>query len=195
VLLARGLTQDADLSDARALSLAAQIEGHPDNVAACLLGGLTVAWSGSGGDARALRLDPEGVIPVVFIPSAQSSTKQAREALPSVVPHPDGAFNAARSALLVAALTTGRGDALWDATQDRLHQGYRAPGMRDSAALLDVLRGSGLAAVISGAGPTVLALARTWEEVESARSFVPAGWRIETPGIDLTGAELTAITG
>jgi homoserine kinase len=190
VLLAQALVDGVVLPEQRTLALAAEIEGHPDNVAACILGGLTIAWTGSEGPSRALRLDPVGVIPVVFIPNGQSSTKQARQALPAVVPHADAAFNAGRSALLVAALTAGDGDALWDATQDRLHQGYRAPGMPDSTGLLDVLRGNGLPGVISGAGPTVLVLARSQREVESALGFTPPGWRSETPGIDLPGASL-----
>jgi homoserine kinase len=190
VLLARGLVIDCDLSADQVLALAAAVEGHPDNVAACLLGGLTVAWTERGGSARALRLEPRAVVPVVMIPAVQSATKAARQALPLTVPHVDAAFNAARSALLVAALTSGAVASLWDATQDRLHQDFRADGMPASAQLLAILREAGIAAVISGAGPSVLALSRSSAEVEAVRALVPAGWRIETPEIDLIGAQI-----
>ena len=190
VLLARELVRDGDLSQADTLALAAAIEGHPDNVAACLLGGLSVAWTESGGRARAVRLEPRGVHPVVLIPDVQSSTHVARQALPASVPHADAAFNAARSALLVAALTTGDVDDLWEATQDRLHQDPRAAGMPTSAALMAALRQAGIAAVISGAGPTVLALGRSPRELSAVRHLAPEGWRIETPDIDRRGAEV-----
>jgi homoserine kinase len=190
VLLARELATDARLPAEQALVLAAAIEGHPDNVAACLLGGLTVAWTETGGPARAIALRPAGITPVVMIPSTQSSTATARQALPDTIAHADAAFNAARSALLVAALISGDSDSLWEATQDRLHQGYRASGMPGSSALMGALRALGVPAVISGAGPTVLALARSDAEVASARQVVPDGWRVETPAVDLVGARI-----
>jgi homoserine kinase len=110
--------------------------------------------------------------------------------LPEVVPHADAAFNAARSALLVAALTTGTTDVLWEATQDRLHQGYRAPGQPESSELLGRLRQAGLAAVISGAGPSVLVLAKSQSEVETARELAGSAWRGATPALDRQGAHL-----
>jgi len=189
VLLARGLSSGDELDDAETLALAAAIEGHPDNVAACLLGGLTVAWTETSGAARAIRLRPEGVRPVVLIPSVQSSTKAARQALPGTVPHTDAAFNAARAALLVAALTSGATEVLWEATQDRLHQSYRAAGMAPSSQLLAHIRAAGVPAVISGAGPTVLALCRSEVEVESIQADL-AGWRTERLEIDFHGARL-----
>ena len=151
------------LPDDAALVLATELEGHPDNVAAALLGGFTLAWTGSpDGDrptAGAVRLDVHpDVVPVVFVPATQASTAAARKLLPATVPHRDAAANAARAGLLVAALTR-RPDLLMIATQDRLHQAYRAPAMARSAALVDRLRDARVPAVISGAGPTVLALA------------------------------------
>ena len=195
VLLARALVPDGAerLDDAAVLDLASAIEGHPDNVAACLLGGATVAWlDGSPARAsssfRAVRLQPfAGLMPVVFIPPFESSTEQARKLLPSEVSHTDAAFNAARSALLVAALTSDP-SALLAATEDRLHQPYRAPAMPESAALVVRLRTDGLAAVISGAGPTVLALLRDDAQVARAKAAAPRGWRTITPAICLTGA-------
>ena len=175
VELARGLCPDGRrlLDDAGALALAGRLEGHPDNVAACLLGGLTIAWL-QDGTARAARLEPTGVRPVLFIPPHRSATAAARAALPAQVPHPDAAFNLARAALLPLALT-GRPELLLAATEDRLHQGYRAAGMPASAGLIDQLRNDGIAAVMSGAGPTVLALT-VGDQAGRAAAGCPAGW-------------------
>lgn len=177
VMLARGLVLggEQELSIDDVVALAAEIEGHPDNVAACVLGGLTVAWTGDDG-AHAVRVQRVGgVIPVLAIPSTASSTKQARGLLPAQVPHGDAARNAGRAALLIAALT-GAPDALFAATEDWLHQQYRVPAMRKSAALVEQMRGAGHAAVISGAGPTVLTLARDQVEVEAIQARIPASW-------------------
>jgi homoserine kinase len=171
--LARGLCPDGPLDDAGALALASELEGHPDNVAACLLGGLTVAWLDAG-RARATRLEPSGVRPVLFIPPQRSATVAARAALPAQVPHSDAAFNAGRAALLPLALT-GRPDLLLAATEDRLHQGYRAAGMPASAGLVEQLRGEGIAAVVSGAGPSVLALA-VGDQAARAAARCPENW-------------------
>lgn len=197
VLLARALVPGAagEFDDAAVLALAARIEGHADNVAACLLGGLTVAWtpeatdaSGPGAPAQARRVEPASSIrPVVFIPPDECSTAHARGLLPATVSHVDAAFNAARAALLMVGLTSD-GSVLLAATADRLHQPYRAPAMPDSAALVASLRGAGIAAVVSGAGPTVLALATSPRSADAARTLTPAGWQVETADIDLGGA-------
>ena len=176
VELARALVPDGAqlLDEAAALALASEIEGHPDNVAACLLGGFTVAWTESGG-ARATRLRPVGVRPVLFIPATQSATVVARAALPLSVPHVDAAFNAGRAALLVIAMN-GRPDLLMTATQDRLHQAYRAEAMPDSDALVGRLRQARIPAVVSGAGSSVLALTCSPAEREAAAALTPPGW-------------------
>jgi homoserine kinase len=149
---------EAAMDDAAVLELATALEGHPDNVAACLLGGLTIAWTDSGGP-RAARLDPHPDLrPVAFVPDTRASTAEARRALPAEVPHADAAFTAGRAALLTHALTAFPA-LLLPATEDRLHQRYRAGQMRRSASLVDKLRADGVPAVISGAGPTVLAFA------------------------------------
>jgi homoserine kinase len=190
ILAARALVADgtARVSDEAVLRLAARLEGHPDNVAPCLLGGFTIAWTSDDG-AYAVREDPaSGIRPVVFVPSERGLTEVARAALPDSVPHGDAAFNAGRSALLVHALTRAPG-LLFAATEDRLHQQYRASGAPESAALVARLRDEGVAAVISGAGPTVLA-------------FVPDGWTApDLPGwqmwpldIDTRGATVTTGT-
>jgi homoserine kinase len=176
VELARSLAERGRerLDDAQALVLAGQLEGHPDNVAACLLGGLTVAWTEKG-QSRAVRLPPSGFVPVVFIPGDQASTETARAALPALVPHVDAAFNASRAALLVLAMT-GRPELLMTATEDRLHQDYRAASMAPTARLVANLREAGVPAVVSGAGSTVLALAAGDPVVEAARAHCPEGW-------------------
>jgi homoserine kinase len=176
VLLALELVEDAPdgLSQDDALALAAEIEGHPDNVAACLLGGLTLAWT-SDRRAHACSVQPVGIAPVVFIPPGESSTEMARAALPAAIPHSDAAFNAARAGLLTLALT-GRPDLLFEATEDRLHQQYRAAGMPATSDLLARLRAVGLAAVVSGAGSSVLALASSAEQVSLAAEMAPPDW-------------------
>lgn len=161
VLLARELVDGgrARLDDEEVLRLASRLEGHPDNVAACLRGGATIAWQPDPGDVRAVRFDPAPAVrPVVFVPAQQALTSAARAALPDVVSHADAAHAAGRAALLVHALTAAP-ERLFDATEDRLHQPYRAAGIPASTRVLQQLRAAGIPAVISGAGPSVLALA------------------------------------
>jgi len=185
ILAARALVADgADLlPDTEVLRLAVDLEGHPDNVAACLAGGLTVAWHPAAVDgctvsvadvvpgteevrgdrpaARPVHLLRFSVLPaitaVACIAPGAMATHEARAALPASVPHADAAANAARSALLLAALTSDP-SVLFDATEDYLHQRYRAAAMPATADLLARLRRAGVAAVMSGAGPSVLAL-------------------------------------
>ncbi len=145
------------LDDDALLALASELEGHPDNVAACLRGNFTIAWTDEE-SAKAVALEPsEQVVPVVFVPAGEVLTETARGLLPKTVPLADAAVNAGRSALLVEALTR-RPELLFAATEDRLHQDYRASAMPESAGLVGALRAEGIPAVISGAGPTVLAL-------------------------------------
>ena len=176
------------MSDEQVLALATGLEGHPDNVAACLLGGLTVAWTDSDG-GHGLRLAvSDSLTPVVFVPGTSSSTKATRRMLPETVPHPDAARNAGRVALLVAALDS-RPDLLLPATEDLLHQPYRAPAMPRSAALLAELRGAGIPAVVSGAGPTVLALT-TPANRDDALALTRRGWSVLPLDVDTGGAAL-----
>jgi homoserine kinase len=179
LLLARAVaaaSAQAAVADAQLVALASDLEGHPDNVAACLLGGLTIAWR-DGDQSSAVRLDPAPTLrPVILIPPFRSETAAARALLPAEVSHRDAARNAGRAALLVAALQS-RPDVLLPATADRLHQAYRAPAMPETLALVDRLRAGGLAAVVSGAGPTVLVLAGTDDAVTAALAAAPAGWR------------------
>ena len=123
-------------------------------------GGLTIAWTADG-QPRMVRLEPRSSIrPVICVGPAPVRTEVARRLLPGQVPHRDAAANAGRSALLVAALTQlpGEPGALLAATRDWLHQDYRAEMMPETAALTSRLRAAGIPAVVSGAGPSVLAL-------------------------------------
>jgi homoserine kinase len=186
ILLARGLVPDgaAGLDAAAALQLAAALEGHPDNVAACLLGGLTLAWTGATG-ARAVRLPvADSVLAVLFVPTSRGLTAQARAALPEMVPHADAAFNVARGALLLHALRADP-QLLFEATEDRLHQPYREAVMPRSLDLVRGLRARGVAATVSGAGPSVLALVAAAPDDATAAgagdSADPAGLASEAP--------------
>ena len=205
LVLARALvTGGAErLPDADLVAVAAEIEGHPDNVAPAVLGGLTVAWSQTDGSSDAVRLEVRpGLGAVAFVPPDPLETHVARGLLPAVVPHRDAAANAGRAALLVAALTGqvggqvpgDLGRALLVATEDRLHQQYRAPAMPDSAALVDRLRAGGVAAFVSGAGPTVLALLPTGQDAGAiaALAEVPERWRVLPLEVDRDGATLLA---
>lgn len=143
--------------DEDALQIAAEFEGHADNVAASLYGGLVLAWS-EGPRYRALRLEPHpDLAPVVLIPDKQSATSVTRGLLPDNIPHNDAAFAAGRCALAVHALTA-RPDLLLSATEDRLHQDYREPAWPDTMRMVRELRGNDVPATVSGAGPTVFAL-------------------------------------
>jgi homoserine kinase len=177
------------IDDDAVLRLTTEMEGHPDNVAPCLLGGATLSWTEPAG-ARAVRLDvAPGIRPVVLVPEATLSTHVARGLLPHLVPHDDAAFNAARSALLVHALTRDPG-MLLEATDDRLHQQQRAPAMPGSIALIDALRAHGQPAVVSGAGPSVLVLTTGPDGPAAVAALTPPGWSVLTLDVDAVGAEI-----
>lgn len=145
------------LTPQRLVSLATELEGHPDNVAPAVLGGLTVAWTrDSTGHAVRMTASPR-LQPVVAIPVEPLATERARDLLPATVSHADAAANAARAALIVPAMTTHL-ELLLEATSDLLHQDYRRFAYPQSYALMTALRAAGIPAMISGAGPTVIAL-------------------------------------
>jgi len=159
-LLAGSVLSGASIDADTLLVLAARAEGHPDNVAAALLGGLTVAYGGPAG-ARALSLPvPAGLRWVVLVPDVSMSTAEARAVLPRSVRRADAVFNVQRVALLLASLQAGRADLLPSALEDRLHEPYRLrlfPWMTDVSA---AARAAGaLGCVLSGAGPSLLAVA------------------------------------
>jgi homoserine kinase len=142
------------------LVLAARAEGHPDNVAAALLGGLTVAYGDPAG-ARALSLPvPAGLRFIVLVPQVSMSTAEARAILPQSVRRADAVFNVQRVALLLASLQAGRPDALSAALEDRLHQPYRLRLFPWMSEVTEAARAAGaLGCVLSGAGPSLLAVA------------------------------------
>jgi homoserine kinase len=143
--------------DGDALQLAAAFEGHADNVGACLHGGLALAWSEPGPTYHAVRFEPHAALrPVLLLPDGRSATAQTRGLLPDAVPHVDAAFAAGRCALAVHALTTWP-PLLLTATEDRLHQDYRAAAWPDTMRVVRALRENGVAATVSGAGPAVFA--------------------------------------
>ena len=148
------------LDTAAQLDLATRLEGHPDNVTPCLLGGLRVALRAE--DGRVLQVGVPlamRLTTVCFVPDTHIPTPHARGLLPATVPYADAVFNVARSSLLVAALASGRAELLAEATRDRLHQPFRLPLFPAGATLLEAAMQAGaLGAFISGAGPTVLAL-------------------------------------
>jgi homoserine kinase len=201
VLGAWALCPDVDAIDGNAvLRLTTALEGHPDNVAACLLGGATLSWMTPFG-ARADRFDVHpAIVPVVLVPEATLPTDVARGLLPNAVSHADAAFNAGRSALLVHALAHEPG-LLLEATEDRLHQRQRAAAMPASLELIDRLRASGHAAVVSGAGPSVLVLARRHPDgppgepsaaggVRDIAALTPEGWVVLPLEVDAAGARV-----
>ncbi|WP_183095189.1 homoserine kinase [Nocardioides stalactiti] len=173
------------LGDDGLLDLAARIEGHPDNVAPALLGGFVIAGQDPDGTFYAVpsEVDPR-IGTVVFVPPDPVSTELARGLLPKEVPHADAAMNAGRAALLVAAIG-GRPEQLVRATADRLHQDYRRPAMPASLDLVDELRADGVPAIVSGAGPTVLAFTDT---TDGLLARCPAGWVAHRLDIDPHGA-------
>jgi len=176
------------------LNLANEMEGHPDNVAAAIFGGATIAWQeAQHGQNVALsvqvEVDPR-ISAVAFIPSTSVSTSKARKMLPDLITHADAVKNSAHTALLVHALQH-RPDLLHTATEDFLHQSYRADAMPASFTLLMKLRKAGVAAFISGAGPTILVL-HTGGSTEVDELTRAAGDRFTAMalGISRTGASL-----
>ena len=153
------------------LTHASAIEGHPDNVAAAIFGGFVLAYD-SGGIQVAQGGVTDNVGAAVFVADSQVSTEAARRLLPDTVPHVDAAANSARSALLVHALAMEPARLL-EATRDWLHQSYREPAMPQSYDLMKRLRRKGFAAVISGAGPSVLVLGRSENLQALATEVVP----------------------
>lgn len=195
--LAPGATVPVDLGVAT--HIASVLEGHPDNASASVYGGLTVSWmpDGSGADLGAVTVTARPVLHpdvevVVFVPDQQLATRHARAVLPEAVPLKDAAANSGRAALLVHALTAEPVH-LHAATRDWLHQQARREAYPDSMRLVDALRAEGHAAVVSGAGPTVLVLTTT---ARSTDVVVPSGlghWDRLTPGIPASGVSAVVV--
>ncbi|MFC6286581.1 homoserine kinase [Nocardioides sp. GCM10027113] len=187
--LARALVAGGSLllDDDAVFDLAVRLEGHPDNVAPAFYGGFVISGSEDGTSyAVGAPVDPR-VSAVVFVPPVGVSTEKARGLLPESVPHAHAAADAGRAALLVAALG-GQPEQLWRATRDFLHQDYRRPAMPDSLALVDELRGDGIAALVSGAGPTVLAFTAGGQAGLDLLARCPSGWEALPLAVDHRGA-------
>ncbi|MFF0494711.1 homoserine kinase [Nocardia sp. NPDC003482] len=192
----RGLAAKFDASlvcdDDELVQLASEFEGHPDNAAASVLGGIVVSWTEDAADPaadhhlrtyRAVRLDPHPALcATVLIPEERSATAHTRGLLPELVPHGDAAFNVSRAALAVVALTQ-RPDLLLPATADRLHQGYRSAALPLTTEWVGLLREAGIAATVSGAGPTVLAFSLGELPSELRERASRAGLRVVSPTI------------
>jgi homoserine kinase len=194
VVGAWALCPDVDEIDEDAvLRLTTELEGHPDNVAPCLLGSATLSWmTAQGVGAARIGVDAR-ITPVLFVPTDTLSTHVARGLLPDLVPHADAAYNAARAALLVHALSADPA-LLYEATDDRLHQRQRAAAMPESIDLVDRLRADGHAAVVSGAGPSVLVLAVSPDNNAAEaplKPFTPPGWRVLGLEVDVDGATVS----
>ncbi|MEU4454804.1 homoserine kinase [Nocardioides sp. NPDC023903] len=192
LVLARALVAGGELilDDDTLFQKAAEIEGHPDNVAPAFHGGFTIAGDDDGFFAVRTAVDPR-VSVVVFVPATGVETKAARGLLPDTVPHSDAAADAGRTALLVAALSDAP-EHLHRATRDFLHQEYRRPAMPKSLALVDELRADGVAAIVSGAGPTVLAFSSGVESAETSKltARCPEGWACHALSVDMDGVRI-----
>ncbi len=192
VMLAIELVPGAhtSLSPTDMVALAAEIEGHPDNVAACFSGGLTLVWQQSNGQDQATILESRSwpvlpsIRPLVMVPTTLSSTKKARSVLPEQVPLAAAVANLSRSALLVEAFTADP-TLLMAATEDSIHQKYRAELMPKSLETLAMLRDMGLPAAISGAGPSLVAFV----DAPDSTSFDSAVLRLK----DVAGAKFEVL--
>ena len=176
------------------VALATRAEGHPDNVAAALLGGLTVSCVTADGSVTAISLPvPARLTWVALIPETTGSTAEARAVLPASVPRADAVFNVQRVALLLAALSSGRTDALAPALDDRLHQPYRLALFPWMPAVVAAARAAGaLGCVLSGAGPALLAVlagdgAAVAAAMETALRRAGLGGTARAFAVDLNG--------
>jgi len=178
------------------LNIANEMEGHPDNVSAAIYGGANLAWQESQRGhvvAQSLNFEVDPRIGVLaFVSSTELSTSKARKMLPESIPHSDAVKNSSNVAVLLQALQH-RPDLLLGATQDYLHQSYRKDAMPSSFALMTKLRSAGVAAFISGAGPTVLVL-HTGGETEAAELERAAGDKFHMIALGISRTGVSVIT-
>jgi homoserine kinase len=197
VMLAAGLLPNKNFTEQQLLEFATRLEGHPDNVAPALFGGLTIAWVDESGPHHKKLTVHRGISPLVLVAPNEMSTKLARSLQPESVPHTDAVFNVSRSALLVAALTQSP-ESMMSATEDRLHQNYRSSAMPETSKLISSLRELGHPAVVSGAGPSVLVLEGDPQNRLVAMDFVkknfPA-WQALALAVDFKGASIEGQSG
>ena len=195
IMAAKGLLEGlVDIDSNALLALATALEGHPDNVAPALFGGLTIAWTTDAGPQHKKLIVHRGVSPLIAVPESTMSTELARSLRPISVPHEDAIFNVSRSALLIAALIQSP-ELLLAATEDKLHQSYRAAAMPQTESLLLELRAQGLPAVVSGAGPSILVLcsdpAQRLVAAELVARHDGAPWQSLLLAVDFKGATVT----
>ena len=197
LVLARSLvlTGSDKMSDEVLLNLATEMEGHPDNVAAALFGGATIAWQDlvkgkSVAHAVHLPVDPRIKV-MAFIPASPLATSKARKMLPESISFADAQRNTSNAAIMTQALTI-RPDLLFTATEDFLHQSYRQEAMPSSFALMTKLRAAGIAAFISGAGPTVLAL-HTEGDDETTQLARAGGAKFEGKSLEIASRGATLL--
>lgn len=195
---------------------AADLEGHPDNVAPAVYGGMTVSWTEDGqseivqgevvntGFRSVNYLVDAGVRASIFVPDYELSTAQARAALLNTVPFADAVFNVSRMGLLIGAMNPSAlageqdpNELLFTATQDKLHQSYRAPLMKPSAELIDLLREHGYAAAVSGAGPCVCVLhngdaSDDLNQIATAQ-LASGHWRVLHLNVDTQGVQVARL--
>ncbi|HEV8475028.1 MAG TPA: homoserine kinase [Methylomirabilota bacterium] len=198
-LLAGSRLSGADLPREELLALAARAEGHPDNVAAAIFGGLTVSCAGADGRVSAVSLPvPPGLTWVALVPARSASTAEARAVLPPSVPRADAVFNVQRVALLLASLQVGRTDTLAAALDDRLHQPYRRVLFPWMEAVAGAARAAGaLGCVLSGAGPSLLAVVlgdgrSVAAAMEAALRAAGLEGRAQAMAVDTAGATVTS---
>ncbi len=192
IMAAKGILEGVvEIDSDELLRLATEMEGHPDNVAPALFGGLTIAWVTPEGPKHKKLIVHRGVSPLVCVPETTMSTALARSLQPESVPHQDAIFNVSRSALLIAALIQSP-ELLLAATEDKLHQSYRASAMPETDSLIQVLRTNGLAAVVSGAGPSLLVLGSDPSQRQVAAELVAehstTAWQSLMLAVDFKGA-------
>ena len=198
LLAAKGLLAgDVELGPETLLRLATELEGHPDNVAPALFGGLTIAWVDESGPQHKKLLVHRGVSPLVFVPEHTMSTSVARSLQPLQVPREDAVFNVSRSALLIAALTQSP-ELLLAATEDKLHQSYRAQAMPETDRLVRTLRdarlrrggvGGGSERARARDGP-----GRRLEAAELAARATDTPWEALMLAVDFKGGTVRDIT-
>lgn len=193
VMAAKGLLEGiVEFDENRLLAIATELEGHPDNVAPALFGGLTITWTTPEGPRFKKLMVHRGVSPLVAVPTELTmSTALARSLQPESVPHEDAIFNVSRSALLIASLIQSP-ELLLAATEDKLHQNYRASAMPQTNALIQALRAEGLAAVVSGAGPSILVLGSDPSQRLAAAEIIAekseSNWECLMLAVDFRGA-------
>jgi homoserine kinase len=195
IMAAKGLLHGiVDIDSSALLALATALEGHPDNVAPALFGGLTIAWTTDAGPQHKKLIVHRGVSPLIAVPESTMSTELARSLRPASVPHEDAIFNVSRSALLIAALIQSP-ELLLAATEDKLHQSYRAAAMPETESLILELRSHGLPAVVSGAGPSILVLCSDPAQRLAAAELIAARrgspWQSLLLAVDFKGATVT----